>query len=185
MACHPNRLSAETPAPADVSDWADLVELIALCARMTRVNWHRQLEGPPLNEVQFSLLWLCRLAPADGLSQNELVAALAISPAHISGQVEQLRQRGWLAGQRAASDRRRQLWQLTPSGQNWLARLMAEDTDWANNLNQAFCPENRQKLAELLRELAQSLRRSAPVSPSPRLFDPGAPPPPASPGGQS
>jgi DNA-binding MarR family transcriptional regulator len=97
-----------------------------------------------LGEAQLSILWACLSSPRDGWSQRDLARALAVSPAHVSGLVEQLRSQGLLAGRRNLHDRRRQHWQLTPAGRERLQSLFEGLTDWATQL------DSQLDLAELL-----------------------------------
>jgi DNA-binding MarR family transcriptional regulator len=120
---------------------------------------------------QFSLLWACSEAPPTGLGQNELAAVLALSPAHVSAQVEQLRARGLLVGHRKAPDRRRQVWQLTNEGDDRLQALLAALLAWANQLEDALSAPSRATLASLLNQLATALDRPSPAGLSGQPFE--------------
>jgi DNA-binding MarR family transcriptional regulator len=149
----------QTPGARDDCplQWAELAELLGRCERTLRDDLSRHALPLGLTQAQFSLMWACRQAPPDGLSQNELALSLALSPAHVSGQVEQLRAKGWLAGQRRAPDRRKQVWQLTSEGDARLQELLSALVTWAGQLNDQMCPERRQSLFALLDELASIL----------------------------
>jgi DNA-binding MarR family transcriptional regulator len=137
--------------------WAELTELLGRCERSLREELSSHAVPLGLTQAQFSLLWACRQAPPEGLSQNELAIGLALSPAHVSGQVEQLRAKGWLAGQRRAPDRRRQVWQLTAEGDARLESVLSALVQWAEHLDDQMSPQRRQELASLLGDLAQAL----------------------------
>jgi DNA-binding MarR family transcriptional regulator len=138
-------------------EWADLAEVLGRCERSLRDDLSRHTLPLGITQAQFSLLWACRQAPPDGLSQNELASGLALSPAHVSGQVEQLRAKGWLAGERRAPDRRKQVWQLTPEGDARLEAVLAALAQWAGQLDESLPANRRRDLASLLDELAAAL----------------------------
>lgn len=140
--------------------WADLAELLGRCERTLRDELSRFSLPVGLTQGQFSLLWACRQAPPEGLSQNELALSLALSPAHVSGQVEQLRVKGWLAGERRAPDRRKQVWRLTPAGDDRLQELLSALVVWAGCLDARLGPHRRQQLANLLDALRAALASS-------------------------
>lgn len=110
------------PRSADPSGRPWIAALDAWLVGARRLGHDLELCLAPwgLTEALFSLLWASGQAPRSGLSQSELAHRSGLSPAHVSGLVEQLRRRGWLAGGRAAHDRRRQVWQLTDEGQQTL-----------------------------------------------------------------
>lgn len=149
-------------APERSEKWADLAELLGRCERTLRDDWSRFSLPLGLTQAQFSLLWACRQAPPEGLSQNELALSLALSPAHVSGQVEQLRSKGWLAGERRAPDRRKQVWQLTADGNDRLQELLAVLVNWAERLDDRLGQQRRHHLAILLDELLAALAQSEP-----------------------
>src|SRR5690606_11008286 len=57
-------------------------------------------------------------------AQLELAGRLGISPAQISNLVELLSRMGLIRGARPASDRRRQVWRLTPQGGETLTQSL-------------------------------------------------------------
>ncbi len=138
--------------PYDAGKWLELSERISRCARLLRGQIAQQSEVSQLADAEFSVLWTCAAAPAGGLSQKELAAALAVSPAHISGLVEQLRSRGFLRGRRAATDRRRRLWQITPEGRMEVRNLLLRLDRWARRMD-----DQTQGLAGQLTPLIQQL----------------------------
>ena len=151
--------SPHQPAPPGESAlrWAELAQWLGCCERALREDLARHAVPLDLPHAHFSLLWACRQAPSEGLSQSELASLLALSPAHVSGQVEQLRARGWLAGERKAPDRRRQVWQLTAEGNSQLEALLVALMQWAERLEDELAPQGRQSLLSLLRQLALAL----------------------------
>lgn len=111
-----------SPGPIDPSVRCWIAALDSWLVGARRLGHELELCLAPwgLTEALFSLLWACGQVPRTGLSQSELAQQTGLSPAHVSGLVELLRRRGWLAGGRAAHDRRRQVWQLTVEGQETL-----------------------------------------------------------------
>jgi DNA-binding MarR family transcriptional regulator len=73
------------------------------------------------------LLLACAAELGEACRQSDLVERLGCSPAHVSGVVERLRQRGWMTADRPVGDRRRQCWRVTPAGSSALAGLRFAD----------------------------------------------------------
>ncbi len=119
-----DHLGSEPDGP--VVGWIELAEQICIRGRKLHDELSRLVGRWQLSPPQFSLLWVWRLTPGEGWGQNELAAALAVSPAQVSGLVEQLRRKGLLEGRRPAADRRRQLWRLTPDGRDTLEAILAD-----------------------------------------------------------
>ncbi len=147
---------AQQPLPL-AGQWAELLELLARSERLLRDELAERTGPRGISEAQFSLLWACKHAPPAGLSQNELAQSLTLSAAHISGQVEQLRAKGLLAGCRRPPDRRRQVWQLTDQGNLQLESLLSDLVQWFEQLESSLSTQRRADLSELLRKLAESL----------------------------
>jgi DNA-binding MarR family transcriptional regulator len=83
-----------------------------------------------VRENEFRLLWLLfqqeqgqQQAPQRG--QVVLTERLAVSAAQVSGLVERLRERGFVAPVSNPSDRRRQFWRLTPAGKALVSRVIS------------------------------------------------------------
>jgi len=170
-ASSPNRESS-TPA----ARWIELAERILACGRLLRDDLTQQAGQWQLNEPEFSVLWVCLHAPPQGISQNELAAELAVSASRVSGLVERLRRRGLLESRRGKSDRRRQLWRLTPTGRATLRSLMADLLPWADQLEDQVGAVSRKAAGQLLDELAKTLRAQTPnrrpAGPQLKKFDP-------------
>lgn len=86
------------------------------------------LQGDAVNEPEFRLLWLLsrhgRGEGREALDQAQLAERLVVSPAQVSGAVERLRSAELLERVDAKGDRRRQLWQVTMSGEQLLNRVV-------------------------------------------------------------
>ncbi|MCH2114432.1 MAG: MarR family transcriptional regulator [Pirellulales bacterium] len=108
----------------------DTTELIDVACRLivTGRSMARQLAAAVraygLSESEFRLLWIAQRCPA--CDQKQLANQLGLSPAQVSGLVERLRAGGSIFPSVAVDDRRRQLWQLTPSGGAMVSRIVAE-----------------------------------------------------------
>jgi DNA-binding MarR family transcriptional regulator len=144
--------------------WLDLAERISFCGRLLRTGLDRRLEACGLGAGQFSILWACHETPS-GAGQSALAEMLAVSPAHVSGLVEQLRGRGLLVARRPASDRRRQLWQVTPEGQLLVEKVLAELCDWAERLEGRVPESASRALRHLVEQLTGALaEQTAPAA---------------------
>lgn len=116
-----------------LEDWClTLAEQLSRCSRQLRHLIARHCADLGLSEAQVALLQACRRSPSSGSSQKELAERLLVSPALISGLVEELRQAGLLVGRRDVHDRRRQQWQLTPAGQGRLHAVLERVAGWAS-----------------------------------------------------
>ncbi len=82
-----------------------------------------------LSEPQVRLLWFLRSSQRteNGRSslpdQTRLAAGLGLSAAQVSSVVDLLRKQGMVASRPFPGDRRRQIWQLTPTGHEWTRRI--------------------------------------------------------------
>jgi len=152
--------SRSSPEPSGtVIEWIEAAEKVRLCGRMLHDGLAQHAARWQLTAAEFSLLWACRGAPTTGMSQNELAEALAVSAAHVSGLVEQLRKKGLFVGRRTPADRRRRLWQLTPSGKAALDALLVDLTAWCKSLDELLGPDAPCALDQPLNRLAGAIRR--------------------------
>lgn len=137
--------------------WLHLAERISVCGRLLRAGLDRRMEACQLSPSQFSILWACYAAQG-GAGQSALADQLAVSPAHVSGLVEQLRARRLLAARRPASDRRRQLWHLTPAGRAMVETLLVELRDWAEGLERQVPHSASRVLRHLVDQLTGAIQ---------------------------
>jgi DNA-binding MarR family transcriptional regulator len=157
-----NEASNQTSSKS-AARWVALAQRMLACARVFRdelashaAEWH-------VNEQEFLLLWSCREAPPDGVSQTELAERLAVSPAQVSGLVERLRCGRLLESRRAECDRRRQLWRLTPAGQVVLGDCLSDLVAWAESLDRRLGSDTVRVLCRWLDQLVSSGLPSADV----------------------
>lgn len=148
--------------------WAALTELLLTCSTALRDELAARSQSAALSGPQFALLWACESGPG-GLSQRELALRLSLSAAHVSGLVEQLGARGLIVGARAANDRRRQIWQLTPAGRDAVQNVVVSFEPFAQRLNSQLSSSTREQLEIVLRNLSTALLSR------PRLHEPPAP----------
>jgi len=137
--------------------WIEVLEQVAASTRLVRHELTRALAVHGVGESQFSILWICQQASGEGISQSDIASRLAISAAHISGLVEQLRRSGWLDGHRDVADRRRQVWRTTPAGQNFVAALVASLAAWLRRAEPGLAQIDAAQLHDLTQRLGQSL----------------------------
>jgi DNA-binding MarR family transcriptional regulator len=130
---------------------------MAASTRLVRHELTRALAVHGVGESQFSILWICQQACGEGISQSDIASRLAISTAHVSGLVEQLRRAGWLDGHRDEADRRRQVWRTTVAGQNFVAALVASLTVWLRRAEPGLARVDATQLHDLTQRLGKTL----------------------------
>lgn len=134
---------------------------------MLRCHLAEQTEAAGLNESQLSLLWATLSATSEGMSQTELAQRLMVSPALVSGLVEQLRRKRLLSGQRDKADRRRQVWRVTTAGRALVQRILDAVTEGASQLDAHLGTRNVELLSGLMAQLIGTLE--GPVQPEETL----------------
>lgn len=139
--------------PPAASDWLDVVETLSVCGRRLRAALATALAAEQIGDAQFSLLWSCTDATSGGVSQRHVADALSVSPAHVSTTLEQLRRQGLMCSQRCATDRRRQLWVVTPAGCEVVQRIESRLKLWATQLDQELGPQVSRELQRILQAL--------------------------------
>ena len=127
-----------------------LLGQLAVSCRILRRQVAEVARPLGLSDSHYFLMWRCGQSGSSGASQRELVEALAVSPAQVSGLCEQLRARNLLCGHRPADDRRRQIWRLTAEGNLQLDRLATQLAPWAENL---FAHGDPRELSAMLTQL--------------------------------
>ncbi len=174
---HPPSPAKELASTA--SRWIELAEQISTCGRIFRDVLAPMAGRRQLTESHLMLLLVLRNRPPDGLGQSQIAACLAISPAHVSAQLEQLRVRGLLKRRRPASDRRRQLWRMTPAGAEMVDGILRDLADWAATMDRRIGTRRLATLAANFEQLKAVLREhplpQPPAEPPLRRFDPASP----------
>lgn len=138
----------------DLFPLGEVIQLLSQCHRRLRRLLAERLSRWELNDTEFLVLWLCRQSADHGLAQHDLAETLGVSPPHVSGLVERLRERGLLTGRRCRLDRRRQLWFLDEAAQQLLQEIRSELEQLAGALDQHLAVPQRQTLISLLRNLS-------------------------------
>jgi len=111
-------------SPAAASQWLRAVQTVSFFGRQLRRALGELAEPLGLSDTACLVLWACAEGPSEGQAQHELAPLVGVSPAQLSGLVEQLYSQGWLIPRRPAHDRRRQYWRLTPAGVELVDRLL-------------------------------------------------------------
>jgi len=172
-------MSAEKVPPSSGDDFSAL----AATERLTQLIYRASHSGRrlrrwlaehvahwKLGDNEFLVLWLCDAQRNSGLGQGELAAATGVSPAQMSSLVEGMRQRELIAVQRLAGDRRRQVWQITGTGQTLLGEVRTSLADLAARLEQQITSDEQAAAADIFQRLTQLATAESTI----RLYDPGA-----------
>lgn len=101
----------------------DIVQCLHTATQRSKRILTACLSGLEITEAEFLLLWVCYRAESQALIQCELAGLVGLSKAQTSGLVESLRGQGLLASQRSLQDRRRQMWQITPAGRQYVSEV--------------------------------------------------------------
>ncbi len=148
-----------SPDTNSAADWLDVAEMISLCGRRLRATLAHALTQEGLGDAQFSMLWGCTKATADGVNQRHLADMLSVSPAHVSATLEQLRRLGLLCSRRCSDDRRRQMWVVTPDGREVVHRVTNRLQPYTSQLESELGSQARHDLQSTLLVLIASVDR--------------------------
>lgn len=148
---------AETTGSAAVARWLRMARELLPCVRDLRRTLELGAVAAELSDLELLLLASCGASPSEGQNQSLWAAELGLSNAHVSQLVEGLRKRGWMVGQRAANDRRRQVWRLTEEGRERLTQAVAQLTPLLTHLDMLFSASEAESLAAQLSRLAAAL----------------------------
>lgn len=145
-----------------------LLQSITRCKQSLKAHLASAAQPHDLSDSEFHLLWSFLPASASAASQNDLAAWLGVSAAQVSSLVERLRKKGWITGQRTATDRRRQVWQLTPAGRAVVEAvsqaILARHQSLSADLHSAgFCDAiaNLDRLALVLQQIDRDLQSAS------------------------
>jgi DNA-binding MarR family transcriptional regulator len=151
----------DEPSKTTPLDWLRLVQTVSTCGRQLRKTLADVPARHGLSDTECLILWACGDTALAGRGQHVLASLVGISAAQTSGIVDRLGERGWLAGRRPLHDRRRQYWQLTPSGGALLAQVARELAEWSAALPDALLEAERLRLSGELERLSAAV--AAPV----------------------
>jgi DNA-binding MarR family transcriptional regulator len=115
------------------AQWLRLVQTASMCGRQLRRALADLVAPRSLTDSECLVLWACCEAPSEGQAQHNLAAVIGVSPAQLSGLLDDLAARGLIVGRRPAHDRRRQYWRLTPIGQTLVGELLVDIARWVEN----------------------------------------------------
>ena len=158
--------SAKEAPPED--RWVGFLLNLGLVGRGLRRKLEDWLLPFDLGEQEFVTLWLCDRQAAARIAQGELARGVGISAAQMSAVVERLRQRGLIAMECSAHDRRRQIWRLLATGEELLAKVRGNLRAATSDLAAVLAPARQRETELLLAELAAALldpRKEIPQTP--------------------
>ncbi len=165
---HANRARQVDPQQTPAARWAQIAQSASRCGRQFRRAIAECVARRDLSDTDFFVLACCSRAGASGASQTDLAGSIGVSAAQISGVVDRLRGRGLLAAQRNDTDRRRQHWRLTESGQRLLARALDDLSVLIRRLDQQLPAADRKTAEHVLARLSAAVDDDSRLS----LFDP-------------
>lgn len=154
-----SEVAAELP-PGDTQ--ADrLLRLVHFTSSASRQLRRRLVEvgaALELTDSELLVVWLCS---GCGRVQGELAGSIGVSPAQMSGLVERLRARGLVAMHRSSTDRRRQVWRTTASGQTLLATAAPHLAELAATVGEVLSADEQQAAQSLCERLSQAVTQKA------------------------
>jgi len=113
-----------------------------------------RLEQEGFEAHQYSVLAI--LAEGTREAQSTIAEALGIDPSRLVALIDSLEERGLVARQRDAQDRRRYTVSITPAGKRQLQRLRTVVEKLESELLASLSPEDRETFHRLLLRLAAS-----------------------------
>jgi DNA-binding MarR family transcriptional regulator len=150
---------AAAAAEASRLDLGDLPSLLGFHLRLAHVAMYRDfteaLAGLELTQKQGAVLQLIAANP--GVSQADLAATLGSDRATMMALVDRLEERGFVARQRSAQDRRRQELSLTERGRSVLADAMRAIAAHERRFTTRFSPAELKALIEALSRIHQQV----------------------------
>jgi len=111
-----------------------------------------QRVSPDHTSIQFGLL-LCLARAAEGLSQTEIAAALAVDKATLTELVRRMEAQGHVAVRRDARDGRRRVATLTPAGREVLRELYQPAVEVNEQLFAPLSAAEAEQLMHLMRRV--------------------------------
>lgn len=112
----------------------------------------QELETAGFSQYHYSVLALLHVQPHK--AQSTIAEALAVDPSQLVGILDTLEQRGLIARERDAADRRRHVVSLTSEGRRELVRLRATIERLEDELLAPLDADSRKTLHTLLLRLA-------------------------------
>lgn len=136
-----------------------IVGRLRLAGRLVSAFYERSVKPFGLRPADFFLLSeLRRAGPPFVLSPSELSMELVRSSGGITRQLDQLEQRGWLLRAPDPNDRRGVRVCLTSEGRELIDEALVDHFDNEAELLEDLTPVDRERLAELLREVVGILQ---------------------------
>ncbi len=113
-------------------------------------TWQSVIDGETTS-VQYGVLAV--LARRPGIAQKEICDELDLDRSTIADVCSRMEKNGLVTRTSAVEDRRRNVLELTPAGQDELARLRPLVDKVQQEMTQALSPEEHERLRELLTKL--------------------------------
>ncbi|ARP80123.1 hypothetical protein CAL12_04295 [Bordetella genomosp. 8] len=125
-----------------------------------------------LSPAQYSVL--LAVHNAKGINQNDIARSIGMNKVTVSQIVQALEERGWIARQTAAADRRRRHLALTAAGRRALTRTAAMADATYDQQMAPLDPQERETLLALLQRVVDTLepRARTPFEPLPDAAGP-------------
>jgi len=144
--------SSLPPEPPRGEERFRLLESLVAAAHRATVEGDVVLGELGVTIAQLGVLMVMNGAAA--VTHGELAARLGIRKSSVSGMVDRLVSRGWVARARAVDDARRSYLLLTPGGQEMAARGAATVERLVGELTPGMTEADRSRLADLLDRVA-------------------------------
>jgi len=148
-----------TPVPAD--ERLTTMGLLFESASGLRRLFHRQVDvfGGPANQSFDILIRLARSEEFE-LRMSELAVQASLTPSGLTRAVDRLQEQGLVVRRSCPDDRRGSFAQLTPAGQEQMAKVIPEHLAHVETLlDDVFSSEEEAQLANLLRRLRDHVLR--------------------------
>ncbi|MEM1334530.1 MAG: MarR family transcriptional regulator [Actinomycetota bacterium] len=163
-------MSALTNNELDASPWLRVESTLMATARMIREAFDARLDALDLNLTQASLL--AYVTEFGATTQTQLADRLGIGRAAIGTVIDRLQQRGLVARNPSATDRRVWLVDVTDAGRALAREIAAVDERLRGELRHGIGREERQALSWVLTRLQHNLQSAiADTDPAPREHD--------------
>lgn len=134
--------------------------LTRLCMHMQNrllENRNKMLKEQGINETLFMALITLEAQENNSIQPSELSAALGSSRTNATRIADELEKRGWIERRESDNDRRCLYLHLTPSGEEFLEKILPPQHKALHNLWSVLSAEEQQQLEGLTRKLLARL----------------------------
>jgi DNA-binding MarR family transcriptional regulator len=133
----------------------DALSLLLWVTTLMMEDMQRGLAGYGLTEARAHVLW--ELGKAERLTQRDLAQALEVTPRNVTALIDALEDTGFVRRTEHPTDRRAIIVVPTKKGQQTIARLQSEMTDFANLLFGKVGERDLRKFSDMLRHIGGRL----------------------------